>query len=176
MKTRTEKILVFLHVIAWLAFVGYCIICGALVTSFVVSYFNPEWAGRVYQVDPKIYGLLRQGDWYFYSAMSIVISVAALKAFVWYIVIKLLMQLNINAPFSSEVAGKLENISYQLFRIWILALVGQFYFDWLAKRFAVSLDAVYVGGEFLVFAALVYIISQIFKRGIELQEENQLTV
>jgi hypothetical protein len=33
-----------------------------------------------------------------------------------------------------------------------------------------------MGDEYLFIAGMIYIISQIFKRGIEIQEENNLTV
>ena len=47
---------------------------------------------------------------------------------------------------------------------------------WLEKTTGEQLGDLGVGDEFLLFAAIVYIVAQIFKRGIELKEENELTV
>ena len=75
-----------------------------------------------------------------------------------------------------EVAKKLENIAYQLLGIWVVGIMGKVYIEWLSKNTGVDLNGVSIGDDFLFIAGIVYIISQIFKRGIEIQEENQLTV
>lgn len=54
--------------------------------------------------------------------------------------------------------------------------MGMSYLNWLEKTTGEQLGDLGVGDEFLLFAAIVYIVAQIFKRGIELKEENELTV
>src|SRR5438045_516660 len=57
MKTRTEKILVALRILAFMGAVKYSIDGGAQLTSFVASFINPEWAKRTYQVNLDIFSI-----------------------------------------------------------------------------------------------------------------------
>jgi len=53
------------------------------------------------------------------------------------------------------------------------------YCDWLTKKGVTfpDLQPVLSGaGEFLLLGAIIFIIAQVFKRGIEIQTENELTV
>lgn len=78
-------------------------------------------------------------------------------------------------PFKMEVAHTLERISYVLFGTWVVGKVGNAYTGWLLKITG-ELFGSWVSGEFVLMAGLVYIISQVFKRGVEIQNENELTV
>ncbi len=60
MKTRTEKILVVLRILAFMGAIGYSIDGGAQLTSFVASCINPEWAKRTYQVNLDILNIREQ--------------------------------------------------------------------------------------------------------------------
>jgi hypothetical protein len=53
--------------------------------------------------------------------------------------------------------------------------VGNGQTRWLSKQAGLSLQD-WNGAEFLFVAGLVFIVSQIFKRGVEMQSENELTV
>lgn len=57
-----------------------------------------------------------------------------------------------------------------------MAEIGNGYFDFISKRTGIDLVNHFNHGEYFFMAGIVYIISQIFKRGVELQEENELTV
>jgi len=99
----------------------------------------------------------------------------ALKSYVWYLVIKTLSHLKLTNPFKMETAQKLEKISYTLFSTWIAGMVSSAHTAWLEKV-TDGVQADYVSGEFIFMAGLVFIISQVFKRGVEIQSENELTV
>jgi hypothetical protein len=50
---------------------------------------------------------------------------------------------------------------------------------WLAgKDIALKTFALFVGGgpEFLFLGAIVFVIAQVFKKGVEIQSENELTI
>jgi hypothetical protein len=74
-----------------------------------------------------------------------------------------------------EVANTLERISYVLFGTWIVGMLSSAYSAWLMKTTGETFVN-YVSGEFIFVAGLVFIISQVFKRGVEIQSENELTV
>lgn len=176
MKTKTEEILMVLKVLALLAAIGFSIICGSEILSLVASFINADWAKRVYGVEEDLFNLRKYYNWYYISAMSLIIASSAYKAFIWYLVFDLLLKLKLTTPFSVEVAQKLDRIAYSLLAVWCLGIISKGYFGWLSKATDLNLTVTSIESEFIFIAGIVYIISQIFKRGIEIQEENLLTV
>lgn len=109
--------------------------------------------------------------------MFIVIAVSALKSTVWYLVVDLLQKLRLQSPFTMLVTEKLEKIAYLLLAIWvIMSLIGKTYSHYLVEYIKIESPVITSGDEYLFISGMVYIISQIFKRGVEIQEENELTV
>lgn len=176
MKTKTEKILAVMTFLAYLALIGFSIECGSQLVSLIISFKDPELAKKFYSVNESWDTLQQYNKWFYVFAMSIVIVIAAIKVSVWYLIIQLLSKLNLRNPFSIEVARKLQTISYQLLSVWILGVIGKLFIEWAAKRTGETYEAIGVANEYFFIAGIVYIISQIFMRGIEIQEENQLTV
>ena len=174
-KTRTERILQILNFIAYLAMIGFSIECGSQLAAFIVSFKNPELASRFYHASSRLFALRQQDPGAFIFTMVIIILILAVKVNIWIQVIKLLSRLKIQAPFSRDVARRLEVIAYQLLGVWIIGVGGELYMN-SVPNFTPEPNGAVVGGEFLFIAGIVYIVSQIFKRGIEIQEENQLTV
>jgi Protein of unknown function (DUF2975) len=177
MKTRTEKILVVLRILAFMGAVGYSINWGAQLTHFVASFINPEWAKRTYQVNMDIFNIREKSIWFYAYAMCLTIAVSALKATIWYVVFTLLTKLKLQTPFSMEVEKKLESIAYLSLGVWIVSSIfWSIYAYYLLQDTGIHLPANSNGDEYFFMAGVIYIVSQVFKRGIEMQEENQLTV
>ncbi len=173
-KTRTEQILTILKILAWMAFLGFVVKAGAYFLSYLISCYEPESAKNLY----KGYSLyeLFQYNFGFYSLMVLVIvALSSMKAVVWYMVAKMISKIELRNPFTKDVAHRLEYISYFLFITAGVALIGSIYSGWLEKTVG-NLHERISPGEFLFMAGLVFIISQIFKRGVEIQNENDLTV
>ncbi len=174
LQTKTQQVLTVLKILAWVAFFGFMVRTGAYLISYVISCFNPEGAGNLYQ------GLslleLRQYNFAYYSIMvAILIIMSSLKAIVWWMVVKVISKIQLSNPFSLDIAHRLEYISYSLFATWIFALLGSAYAGWLIK-YTSQIHEDWNSGEFLFMTGLIFIVSQIFKRGVELQSENELTV
>jgi hypothetical protein len=111
--------------------------------------------------------------------MSCIVLLALLKAYLFYLVVNLFSKLNFVAPFSTDIAKIIEKISYEAFSIAILSIITKQYAKRLIQNgYELSDTSTYWNdtAAFLMMAAIVYVISQIFKRGIELQQENDLTV
>jgi len=177
MKTKTEKILMILKFLALLGGIWYSILCGSQLTTLVASFINPEWAKRTYEVNLDIFNIREKSTSFYAYAMCLTIAVSALKAFIWYVVFELLSKLKLQTPFSMEVEKKFEKIAYLLLGVWIVsAIFWKIYAYYLSQATGIQLPANNTGYEYLFMAGIVYIISQIFKRGIEIEEENQLTV
>src|SRR6478609_2655017 len=177
MKTRTEKILVVLKILAFMGAVGYSIDCGGQLTNFVASFINPEWAKRTYHVNLEIFSIREKSISFYVYAMCLNIAVSALKATIWFVVFYLLTKLKLQTPFSMEVEKKLERIAFLSLGVWIVSgIFWKIYVYYLTQDTGIQLPANNTGDEYFFMAGMLYIISQIFKRGIEIQEENQLTV
>jgi len=172
--SRTWQILTVMRILAWVAFIGYMIEAGAVLFSYGVSWLNPESAKNLYK-GLNLNDLRQLNVWYYTNAVTFMVSLSALKAFVWYLVIKILLKINLTNPFKMEVANTLERISYVLFGTWIVGMLSSAYSAWLMKTTGQTFVN-YVSGEFIFVAGLVFIISQVFKRGVEIQSENELTV
>lgn len=176
MKTTTSTILTVLKILTWIVFIGLSIKCGSQIIAFIIGFLNPEWAQNMYNVDQNWFKLRAESEWIYICVMSLIIFISAFKAYIWYILIELLSKLDLQSPFTMEVAKKLESIAYQLLVIWIASSVGNGFFEGLENRGINSIVKLEDASEFIFIAGIVYVISQIFKRGIEIQQENELTV
>jgi hypothetical protein len=177
MKTKTEKVLIILKVLALVGSIGFSIECGSRLLTFVASFINIGWAKRTYNADQDLFNVRDLSISFYAWAMFLSIVTSALKASVWYVVYDLLQKIKLRTPFSKEVEKKLEKITYLLLAIWLISGVfWKIYVYYLSKSTGIQLPVVNTGGEYFFIAGIVYIISQIFKRGIEMQEENRLTV
>ena len=177
MKTKTETILTISKILAFMGVIWYSILCGSRLTTLVASFINPEWAKHSYEADLTLFGIREHDTALYVFSMCLTIAVFALKALIWYVVFVLLSKLKLQTPFSIEVEKKLEIIAYLMLGVWIVSTVF-----WKTCIYYVSTDTGIQlatnnnGSEYLFMAGMIYIISQIFKRGIEIQEENDLTV
>lgn len=177
MKTKTEIVLAVLKYLALIAAIGFSIECGAQILSFVASYINLDWAENVYGAEPVWFQIRETNLWYYIQLMSMIIATSAIKAWIWYLIFDLLLKIEIKSPFSLFVSKKLETISYMLFSVWlVMTLIGKSYSHNLVKATGIELSGKYISHEYLFIAGIVFILSQIIRRGIEMQEENQLTV
>ena len=177
MKIKTETILTVSKYLALLGAVWYSILCGGQLTTLIASFINPDWAKHTYEVDLNLFSIREHSTWFYAYAMCLTIAVSALKAFVWFVVFELLSKLKLQTPFSMLVEIKLERIAYLLLGVWIVSRVfWKIYIYYLFNATGMQLPINNTGDEYLFMAGIIYIISQVFKRGIEIQEENELTV
>lgn len=178
MAKRNNLIFTGLHVIAWIIFVGLCIEAGALLVNFIFSLFKPEVVHNLYQ-KLDLSDMYSRSKWAYFSMYSFILVISTLKAYLFYEVIKLLLKLDLIKPFNRFVAKQITRISYFTLSIGLLSLIAQqtaknlqhhgFEIDTLTRFWADS-------EAFILMAAVIYVISTIFTRGIEIQDENDLTV
>ncbi len=175
---RIDIVFTILHIIVWLIFVGLSIEAGGLIVNFIVSVFKPEFVGRLYQ-KLDISKMYEQNQWAFFSMYGFVLFISVLKALLFYHLIELLNKLDVSKPFSSYVAGKIKSFAYYTLSIGIISLIARqlannlLYYGYETDKLNQFWED---GPAFTLMAAVVYVISQIFKRGVELQNENDLTV
>jgi hypothetical protein len=102
-------------------------------------------------------------------------AILSLEAYIAYLVIKVLSSIKMVNPFTMEVAKKLENIAYIFILVWAAVLIYNGQLKWLSKDVVNILDK-RLSPDFIIYAGLIFVISQIFKKGVEIQTENELTV
>ncbi|QIA08140.1 DUF2975 domain-containing protein [Draconibacterium halophilum] len=172
--TRTQQVLAVMKFLVYLSITWYFLKMGGIVfmsLAFLAQgkpltdlFFMQDWFNLL-ETNPEYYTLI----------IVLVISRSLLNISIWIMVLRLLKRIQLSNPFTKEVIERLERISYLLFSIWILSISAGGFFAWLGEK-AGELNDSWDHGPYLFMAGLVFIISQIFKRGVELQSENDLTV
>jgi hypothetical protein len=167
-----------LSVVAWVIFIGLCIEAGALIVNFVYSLFKPEIIAHLYE-KLDLSDMYSRSKWAYYSMYSFIMVISVMKAYLFYIVIILVTKLDLSKPFSAFVSEKISQISSLTFSIGILSFIArQTAKNLLHRGYEIDqLDKFWVDSQaFILMAAVIYVIATIFKKGIELQNEQDLTV
>lgn len=167
-----------LYIISWLIFVGLCIEAGGLLVNFVFHIYNPAVVPKLYQkLDLRdIYDVNR---WVFFGIYSFILFIAVLKSMMFYAVIRMISKLDLSKPFNLIVAQQISLISYYTFSIGLVGYVARQTVKSLEHHgFKTEiLNQFWVDSQaYILMAAVIYIIAVIFKKGIALQTENDLTV
>src|SRR6185436_9433944 len=76
MKTRTEKVLMVLKILALMGGIWYSILCGSQLLTLVASFINPDWAKRTYEVNLSIFSIRDHSTWFYVYAMCLIIAVS----------------------------------------------------------------------------------------------------
>lgn len=178
MSKKKDVILKVLNVVSWIIFIGLCIEAGALIFNFMFSLFRPIASHDIYN-GLDLSEMYENKFAHFIGLMSFVVVLSILKAWLFYLVVKIFLKLNLVKPFNVEIARLIEKISLEAFAIAIVSIIAHQYTKRLIQSgYEVSHVEKYWDdtAAFLMMAAIIFVISQIFNKGIELQNENDLTV
>lgn len=178
MSKKNDVILKALNVLSWIIFIGLSVEAGALIFNFILTLFNPIAAHDIYK-GLNLAEMYENSFAHFIGIMSFVVALSILKAYLFYLVVKIFMKLNLVKPFNVEIAKLIEKISYEAFAIAIVSIIAHQYTERLIQSgYEVSHAGKYWDdtAAFLMMAAIIFVIAQIFNKGIELQNENDLTV
>lgn len=178
MTKKDNFIFQFIHVMTWIIFVGLCIEAGGLLVNFIFSLFKPDIVNKLYnKLDLRqMYDL---NKWTYYSMYSFIIFIALTKVVLFYIAINLLYKFKLKQPFSSFVENKIRQMSYLTLFIGLLSFIGFVLVNkLLSKGFHVIELYKYFSDSqaFILMSTILYLIAFIFKKGNDLQKENDLTI
>ncbi len=178
MSKRNNLVFKGLHIVAWVIFVGLCIEAGGLIVNFIFSLFKPEFVQNLYQ-PLDLTKMFKDNKWAFFGIYSFILSISILKAFLFYIVIRLMHKMDLTKPFNTFVSDQLLQISYYTLAIGLFSFIAR----QVAKNLmhhgfdTDSLNQFWADSQaFILMGAVVYIIATIFKKGVDIQNENDLTV
>lgn len=182
-KISTSQILKVLEILSWIIFIGLCVEAGSIIVNTFISLFiNPNgvenfWKGKEYLSS------LYQYDYGYFMVIAIVMCIVAiLKAIMFYLIVKLFLNktLDFYNPFSLELRQFISKLSYLALGIGLFSISGDEYSELFSKHGlqAANLQMLNLEGAdvWLFMAVILFIISHIVKRGVEIQTENELTI
>ncbi len=178
MSKRNTFVFKGLHIVAWVIFVGLCIEAGGLIVNFFFSLYKPEFVQNLYQ-KLDISEMYERSKWAFFSMYSFILVISILKAVLFYLVIRLVSKINLSKPFNSFVSRQISQISYYTLSIGLLGYLAQQTAKNLQHRGYIidTLNQFWADSQaFILMAAVIYVIATIFSKGVEIQNENDLTV
>jgi hypothetical protein len=167
-----------LYIVAWLIFVGLSIEAGGIIVNFFFSLYKPEFIENLYQ-KLDITELYNESKFNFFSIYSFILTISILKACLFYTVIRLMHKMDLSKPFNSFVAKQFSLISYFTLSIGLISYIANQFVDNLIHRGFVTnnLNQFWADSQaFILMGAVIYIIATIFKKGVDIQNENDLTV
>ena len=180
-RITTRQILNVLLVLSWILFTGICIEAGSYIANAVFAIANPAVVNRLWQ-EVDLTNLFTFDHGHFFTLTTIMSIVTVLKAWVFFVIIRMLHHKNSPAsqPFTGELRRFLFYLSYLSLMIGLFSFYGVKFTGWLRNQGVKMPDtqSLHLGGAdvWLFMAIILVAIAQIVKRGIEIQKENELTV
>lgn len=176
-KISSKQTLNILHVLSWIIFLGLCVEAGSYV-------FNAGYVFFVSANAAAYFGLSNLYDydsgWYLVIVFLMAL-VGTFKALMFYLVVRLLhdKKLDLSNPFTKTMRRFIFNVAYIAIGIGLFSNFGVNYSQWLNEQGAKitrSYDFFGGGDVWLFMAVVLFVIAALFKRGIEMQSENELTI
>lgn len=179
---KTEQILKVTYVLAWIIFVGLCVDAGGIIfNTFFTMVINSANANNMWL------GVDMSNLYNFDSGQFLVIGIymaitSVLKAIMFYLIVAILhdKKLNMVQPFNAAVGHFISLLSYLSLGIGLFSCWGVKYVEWLTNQGVKMPDVSHLrlgGGDVWLFMGVtLFVIAQIFKRGIEISDEHELTV
>lgn len=181
-KISTQQILNVLHILAWIFFIGMCVESGGVIFNTLMTFFFNPMAAHNFWNGADLSDLLQHDQSYFLTVTVLMSIAAVLKTILLYLIVKISQRntLNMAQPFSEKVKRFVSNISYLSLGIGFFSLWGTKHVSWCVEQGVQmpSVEHLRLGGAdvWLFMGVILFVIAQIFKRGIEIQTENELTV
>ncbi len=167
-----------LYIVSWLIFVGLSIEAGGLIVNFFFSLYDPGFVQNLYQ-KLDLSQMYNESKLAFYGIYSFILTISILKAILFYIVIRLMHKMDLSKPFSPFVSKQILKISHYTLTIGLFSVVARqitknlMYYGFVPD----SLTQFWADSQgFILMGAVIYIIATIFKKGVDIQNENDLTV
>jgi len=184
MSKRNDFAFKSLNVLAWIIFIGLCIETGGLIVNAIVSLFINPMASSRFWGNRNLYELYQFNQSYFITIVVLLIIVSMLKSILFYVIVNLFQKkrLNLNSPFNEQLGRALNNIGYLALGIGLFSWWGNNFSKWLKMNGQTVLTQTFENIKFegadvwLFMAIILLIFGMIFKKGIELQSENDFTV
>jgi hypothetical protein len=182
MGISSSQVLKALEVISWIIFLGLCVDAGGTIfNAAYIHFLNPEAAKTSWQgVD--FFDLYNYDKGQFMVIVLLMSIVLILKTIMFYLIVKIFIDktLSLTQPFNHEIRKFISMLAYLAIAIGFFSNYGLDYSTWLEGKGILMPDKTklpFSGPDVWFFMSVIlFVISHIFKRGIELQEESELTI
>lgn len=175
MKKQSPIIFRAMQLVFWIIAVGYAIIAGSILTSFVVSLFVNDIAARDLYKGLDLSAVNQYNHMLYIVLVSFLIVLTALKSYLAFLAIQIVRKVNIDKPFSEVVAGSIGKVANIALTTGLISVVPVIVCNWLSKK-GIDVPVSWGTEETLFLAGIIFIVSKVFNKGIELQSEQELTV
>jgi len=181
-KITTNMVLKVLQLLSWVIFIGLCIEAGGIAVNTFMSLFIFHHADNFWEGSVYLARLYQFASNHFVVVTITIVIVAVLKATMFYLIVKLFTdkKLNMAQPFNRELGRFIANLSYLAFCIGLFCYCGAKFTAWLATEGMekADLQGLHIAGAdvWLFMGVVLFVIVHIVKKGIEIQNENDLTV
>lgn len=181
-RISSKTVLLVLNILSWMIFVGLAIdTCGYLTNAIYVLAVDPTYASQFWnRLD--LSALIVFDRIWFGVIMFHVVIVGLLKVFLFWSIVRLLTynQFDVTKPFSKRMGRFVLGLAYYSFAIAFFSMWARKNIGWMiAQGIAMPTDEQFniTGADVWIFMGVVLlVIASIFKRGVELQSENDLTI
>jgi hypothetical protein len=149
-----------------------------LIVNFIYSLVNPENIQNLYQ-KLDIIEIYKSNKWIFFGLYSFILIIAFLKAYLFYVVIRLVSKIDLSRPFNKYVSKQISLMSYYSFSIGLLSYIArQNAINLQHRAYDINtLNKFWADSQaYILMAAIIYIIAIIFQKGLEYQTEIDETV
>jgi hypothetical protein len=181
-KITTKQMLKMLYVLSWIIFIGVCIEAGGFIFNSFFSLAINSVDAQYFWKEVDLSSLYQFDKGHFFTETLFMSIVAVMRAGMFYLIVEILhgKKLDMSKPFSQELKLFISKVSYFSLGIGLFSWWGVKYTQWLVSQGVGMPDIQYLrlgGADVWLFMGMVLlVIAQIFKRGIEIQSENELTV
>ena len=179
---KSNFVLNLMKTVFWVVLVMLILTTVVMAAVFVMSLFkiNSETINHIKISLPNFKGkfsdLKGYGTVGFSIVMFLITFFCAAEAYLVSKVIKILQKVNLQHPFSEEIAGLIEKVSVLALVLGISSIFINALTGFLIGESTVNFELSSNNFSFLIFAGIIYIIGKIYKKGVDLQNENELTI
>lgn len=182
MSAQTSWVLKILYILLWIIFVGICIEGGGFLTNMIATLIiKPEGAARFWK-EIDLSALYRYNQSHFITLASILVIATVLKALLFYQIIRIFhaRKITMSRPFTAALERLVSLVGYIALGIGFFCLWGMRLSVGFAKEGVPMPDTStlrFGGGDVWLFMGVaLLVIGTVLKKGIEIQNENDLTV
>ena len=184
MSKSTDFAFKSVNVVSWIIFIELCVETGVLIVNTIISLFINPMASARFWGNRNLYELYQFNQSHFVTIVVLLIIVSTLKSILFYLIVNIFHKnkLNLNNPFNEQFGRYIFQLGYLATGIGLFSWWGNNFSNWLKKIGKNMLTQTFENIKFegadvwLFMAIILLIFGMIFKRGIELQSENDLIV
>lgn len=175
MKKYDSFVFKIMNVIFWLVFIGASINAGGVLFAILDSFTSKPFDPKLLYTKLDLTQVMSSNIWHYRQIITLLFLVKFTQAVICYFVVKITLELKFENPFSDNIVNLLYKIRILAAFGALFSLIARSYSEYFAKS-NFTIPIVWTVNEFLFFAGVIFILEKVFRKGFDLQSENDLTV